>query len=51
MNADCTGETRLTTSGNDDSEPDWQPLLQAPIGGVVVPLNKITVIAPYIVLA
>jgi TolB protein len=52
INVDGTGETRLTTSIEPvNEEPDWQPLPLAPIGGVTTPVNKLAILAPYIVLA
>jgi len=49
MNADGSGQTQLTNNDADDEEPNWQPI-RRPVGGVVAPMNKLALLAPYLAL-
>jgi len=52
MNADGSNPQDLTPTLPDADDPDFQslPLMGAPVGGFIEPLNKLTVFAPYLAL-
>jgi hypothetical protein len=51
INVDGTGLIRLTQSNGWSLHPDWQPIILGPVGGVVSPVNKLTLVTPYLALA
>jgi len=53
MNADGTGEKMIAQASDpieDFEEPDWQPTIARPVGGVVTSVNKLQLVAPYLAL-
>jgi Tol biopolymer transport system component len=52
MNADGSNPQDLTPTLPDADDPDFQslPLMGAPVGGFIEPVNKLAVFAPYLVL-
>ena len=56
VNSDGSSPKMLTSNPEIDVEhlnwrPDWQRIPLAPVGGVVTPVNKIAILAPYLALA
>ena len=54
MNADGSNPVDITVSqpnSDSDFEPNWQPLNTRPVGGIVMPTNKLEVLTPYLALA
>jgi TolB protein len=49
MNADGSGQTRLTYNDAEDSYPTWQSI-RASVGGVVIPANNFAIVAPWLVI-
>jgi len=52
MNADGSNPQDLTPTLRDADDPDFQslPLMEAPVGGFIEPVNKAAVFAPYLAL-
>jgi Tol biopolymer transport system component len=54
MNADGTNPIDITQSqpnSDSDDTPNWQPIPPRPVGGVVIPTNKLEILTPYLALA
>lgn len=51
MNADGSGAHDLTPSKPNARAPDYQTIQPRPVGGLVMPANKLEVLAPYLALA
>jgi hypothetical protein len=50
MNADGSNPTDITQSqpsSSTDDAPNWQPLRMGAVGGLVMPTNKLEIIAPF----
>jgi len=50
MNSDGSGQTQLTFNTANDMHPDWQPIIARPVGGVATPVDKLSILAPYLAL-
>jgi len=50
MNSDGSGQTQLTFNTVDDMDPDWQPIIARPVGGVATPVDKLSILTPYLAL-
>ncbi|MEM3018141.1 MAG: hypothetical protein QXO25_04610 [Candidatus Bathyarchaeia archaeon] len=51
MNADGSGAHDLTPSKPNARDPDYQMIQSRPVGGLVIPANKLEILAPYLALA
>jgi len=54
MNADGSNPVDITQSqphSDTDEDPNWQPLIANPVGGVVMPTSKLQIMAPFAALA
>jgi len=51
MNAGGSGARDLTPTMLGAGDPDYQRIPSRPVGGVVEPINKLTIVTPYLALA
>lgn len=51
MNPDGSGASDLTPTMPGAEDPDYQRQTREPVGGVLVPINKLEILTPYIALA
>jgi len=50
MNSDGSSQTQLTFNTANDYDPAWQPIIARPVGGVATPVNKLSILTPYLAL-